>query len=301
MGLVAHFAPNYAAIEASFGLPPGEIKTFAGTPPDGFKTGGNGSSAGVNAASQAVLAFGGALFFPAFMAEMRHPMDFWKGMICAQALLTAVYIVFGAEVYHFYGQYTYLPIVQGIGNYGWQTGLNAMSLLAGLIATTLYTNIGLKIAYVEVLQPRGLPALTTRAGKLWWAAVVPIVWAAGFAVAPAIPQLAYVSSLGGALFGISFSYVFPALGALGYFIREDAVVASAEAFDEASRTCSYVDRGWPRFARAVRKRPLFHLWNLIYLIASVAACALGCYTAISQLVLVFQAGVVTSFTCTSPV
>ncbi|KAF3761947.1 hypothetical protein M406DRAFT_266940 [Cryphonectria parasitica EP155] len=301
MGLVAHFAPNYAAIEASFGLPPGPIQTFAGTPPDGLKTGGTGSSAGINAASQAVLAYGGAMFFPAFMAEMRHPMDFWKGMVCAQALLTIVYVVFGAEVYHFQGQFTYLPVAQGISNYGWQTALNVMSMLAGLIATCLYTNIGLKIAYVEVLQPFGFSPLTTKKGKLWWAAMAPVVWAIGFVIAPAIPQLASVSSFGGALFGIGFSYIFPALGALGYFIREDAMVADMETFDEASRTYNYVDRGWKRFLRAVKKRPLFHLWNLVYFLCSLGGCVLGCYTAIKQIILIFQAGVATSFTCTSPV
>lgn len=32
------------------------------------------------------------------MAEMRHPMDFWKGMIIAQVFITVVYIFFGAFV-----------------------------------------------------------------------------------------------------------------------------------------------------------------------------------------------------------
>lgn len=301
MGLVAHIAPNFAAIEASFGMEPGPIQTFAGTPPDGLKTGGDGSAAGINAAAQAVLASGGCMFFPAFMAEMRHPMDFWKGMILGQAVLAAVYIIFGMEVYHFYGQFAYLPIVQGIGNYGWQTALNALSIVAGLIATCLYTNVGLKIAYAEVLQPMGLPPLTTKTGKVWWAILVPVIWAIGFVLAPAIPQLAYTSSFGGALFGIGFSYVFPALGALSYFIRQDAVVADAEVFDEATRTYHYVDHGWKRFCRAVKKRPLLHLWNTVYLICALATCILGCYTAIEQLILVFQAGVVTSFTCASPV
>lgn len=43
-------------------------------------------------------AYSGALIFVAFMAEMRHPMDFWKGMMCAQAFICFVYILFGAYV-----------------------------------------------------------------------------------------------------------------------------------------------------------------------------------------------------------
>jgi hypothetical protein len=42
--------------------------------------------------------WGGALLFVAFMAEMRDPMDFWKGMLCAQVFIGAVYIFFGAFV-----------------------------------------------------------------------------------------------------------------------------------------------------------------------------------------------------------
>jgi hypothetical protein len=40
----------------------------------------------------------GALLFIAFLAEMRHPWDFWKGMLCAQVFICFVYILFGAFV-----------------------------------------------------------------------------------------------------------------------------------------------------------------------------------------------------------
>lgn len=32
------------------------------------------------------------------MAEMRHPMDFWKGMLVAQTFICVVYIFFGVFV-----------------------------------------------------------------------------------------------------------------------------------------------------------------------------------------------------------
>lgn len=44
--------------------------------------------------------WGGALLFVAFLAEMRHPMDFWKGLLCAQIFICCVYIFFGAFVSH---------------------------------------------------------------------------------------------------------------------------------------------------------------------------------------------------------
>lgn len=301
MILVAYFPPNYLAIEVSYGLPPAPIQTFAGTPPDGLKTGGNGANAGLNAASVAIAACSGAFFYPSFMAEMRHPMDFWKGLLIGQTITTIIYIIFGMEVYHYYGQFTYFAINQGLSNYAWQTTINVIYILVGIVGTCMYTNIGLKVAYVELLLPLGAPPLSTKRGKFWWAASIPIVWAIGFVIAPAVPQLASVSAFGGALFGISFQYIFPSLAALVYFIRKDAVVADAESFDESTRTYTFVDQGWKRFVRGAKKRPLFHLLNLIFLLAALAALVLGCWAAIEQVVESFQAGTATSFTCKSPV
>lgn len=45
-----------------------------------------------------------SLSFTEFMAEMRKPMDFWKGMACAQVFITTVYMVFGVVIYHYQGQ-----------------------------------------------------------------------------------------------------------------------------------------------------------------------------------------------------
>lgn len=189
MGLVAKCPPNYSALSASFGPNfgiPAAIQTFAGTPPNGWATGGSGFVAFVNGALQAVFAYGGAMMFPACMAEMRHPVDFWKGMICAQTFLTAVYLIFGMVVYHFQGQFTFIPR---------------------------------------------------------WACLIPVYWAIGFILAAAIPQLTSVSSLAGALFGLGFTYILLAYGALGYLIREDAVLRDSEVFDEASQTYSRVYQG----------------------------------------------------------
>ncbi len=33
--------------------------------------------------------------FPEMLAEMRRPWDFWKGMVCAQALIFAAYMMYG--------------------------------------------------------------------------------------------------------------------------------------------------------------------------------------------------------------
>lgn len=41
---------------------------------------------------QIVYSYGGAMMFVNFLAEMRRPFDFWKGMICAQLVIFVWYV-----------------------------------------------------------------------------------------------------------------------------------------------------------------------------------------------------------------
>jgi hypothetical protein len=111
---------DYNPVFGSTVLPkvPLPVKTFAGPVPNAYQqqTSSSAFAAIFNGINQMVCtcypyrfvllwylivmidAYSGALIFVAFMAEMRHPMDFWKGMMCAQAFICFVYILFGAYV-----------------------------------------------------------------------------------------------------------------------------------------------------------------------------------------------------------
>ncbi len=65
---------------------------------------------------------------------MRHPMDFWKGMICAQAFICLIYLFFGLFVYSYFGQYSASVIYQVINPKALRTFNNVINLLTGLIA-----------------------------------------------------------------------------------------------------------------------------------------------------------------------
>ena len=73
MGFVAHSPPNFAAALSSLGVPQGPVMRVAFTHLPLFSK--------VNGIMNMVFAYGGAMIFPEFMAEMRRPMDFWKGMV----------------------------------------------------------------------------------------------------------------------------------------------------------------------------------------------------------------------------
>lgn len=81
-----------------------------------------------------MYSYAGALLFVAFLAEMRNPMDFWKGLFCAQAFICIVYLLFGVFVYSYWGQYSANNIVNVIRPYGLQTAGNVFTMLTGFIA-----------------------------------------------------------------------------------------------------------------------------------------------------------------------
>jgi len=60
--------------------------------------------------------------------------------------------MYGVYTYCFQGQYTLALSYQGVSKYSWQTVGNVLALVTGLIAATLYGNIGLKVLYINVIE-----------------------------------------------------------------------------------------------------------------------------------------------------
>ena len=139
MGVAANSAPNFKATQASFGdeFRPGPIHRYAGTPPDGSASGGTGFTASLNGLNQAVYSYGGAMLFISFMSEMRHPWDFWKGVLCADVFIYVVYMFFGLFVYSYQGQFAVFVSNQGISVYNLQAATNGMGIVSSLILACL--------------------------------------------------------------------------------------------------------------------------------------------------------------------
>ncbi|PHH82174.1 hypothetical protein CDD82_6796 [Ophiocordyceps australis] len=304
MGVVAHSPPNFKATQASYGkdFGPGPIRTFIGLPPDGLASGGNGMIAAFNGINAAVFAYGGSMLFITFLAEMRHPADFWKGMFLAQVFIYGLYMMFGAYVYHYQGQFAFNPVIQGLSPYGWQTAVNVMYIVPSLISAALYGNICLKLIYSQLLQRVfGFPPLTEGWGKIAWAASMPIYWALAFVIAAAVPQFTFVSGFISALFMLAFTYTFPAVLALGYWVKKDAMTPQ-ERFDPQTGMYGFQDVGWTRWKRGLARRPWLHVLNFVYMLAGLTTMGLGVYSSIRGLISAFSGkSVATTFGCTPPV
>jgi hypothetical protein len=303
MGVAANSAPNIAAVQAS--TPNFDttqpVHRYAGTPPDGAATGGSGFVGSLNGLNQAVYSYGGAMLFISFLSEMRHPWDFWKGILCADIFIFVVYLFFGLFVYSYQGQYAYNPVMQGLSPYNWQTATNIMNLVTGLIAACLYGNIGIKVAYIEVFQELfNAPPLTSRAGKILWVAMVPAYWVIAWVVCAAIPQFSYISGLVGAVCILQFTYTFPAILAFGFQIQKDAMVPE-EFFDPTTKTYNRIDTGVKRWIRGFKVKWHLNTFNFIYFLGALCTAALGIYSSCLGLISAFSGNsAATSFGCGSP-
>lgn len=300
MGVAAHSAPNYQAAMASYSIPEGPILKYAGSPP------GTTFVNALNGLNQAVYSYGGSMMFCEFMSEMRKPSDFWKSLICAQAVIYCCYVTFGMIVYSFQGQFAFNPAMQGLSPYNWQTAVNIMYLISGLIAACLYGNIGVKVFYVNVLQELfNAPPLTQKTGKLLWVGLIPVYWAIAFIFCAAIPQFSYISGLVGAVCILQFTYTFPPILMLGFEIKRMAILPT-ETFiagvNGAVGTFVREDGGVKRWTRGFMKKKYVNSFNVFFALGAATTAILGIYSSVVSLIAGFAGKTVaTSFGCAAPV
>jgi len=298
MGGVAKFAPNYVASGLQSGLPfsgPAVTHLIQTLP----------ATAQINGIMQMVFAYGGAMIFPEIMAEMRRPMDFWKGMAMAQMLIFAAYLMYGVFVYAFQGQYTIAVAYQGVTNYTIQTIGNVISLITGIIAAGLYGNIGIKVAYINIVEDwfNG-PSIMSRKGHIIWACMVCFYWAAAFIVGSAVPQVNNISALIAAICILQFSYTFPPILRFGYDVITDAMSEDA-VYVPGNGVSGRVDT-WKDNSRWRRGLLTGRVWfkalNFFLFIVFVVVAGLGMWGSGVGIQQVFAAsGSATSFGCTAPV
>ncbi|KAK2749089.1 hypothetical protein FQN55_003791 [Onygenales sp. PD_40] len=281
----------------------GPVRTFAGPPPDEFQQQAPGFAGQFNGINQMVYSYGGAILFVAFMAEMRHPWDFWKALLCAQTFICLVYLFFGCFVYGHLGQYSVSNLKNVIQPHGLQMACNVLGLITASIACLLYFNIGMKTVYVEVFESAfNFPQITTKKGRIMWYILGPIYWIIAFLVAAAVPNLNGISGLVGALLILNFTYTFPAFLYVGYRCQVDAALPG-EGFDPTTGVTTRLDGGWKRWVRGFMKSWPINTLNVFYGLGGLVCSGMGAWAAIEGLIAIFGPGgtVATSFGCAAPV
>lgn len=298
MACVSVSLPNYVAAAGTGHIVEGPVITHVV-----ISGAGDQFQSQLNACMNIVYSYGGALVFIEFMAEMKRPWDFWKGMACAQLFIFTVYLIFAMVVYHYQGQFVINPANQGISTYSWQTTTNVVNLVSALIAAGLYGNVGIKCFYTSVFQRFfNWPALTSKFGRIIWTVFVCVYWAIAFVFAAAIPNFSSLVSLIGAVCILQFSYTFPFIMQFGFDIQVGALTGDGE-YDPVNKITHRVDswKDWSRWARGYKQKWFANTCHLILFFASAATAALGIYSSSMSLKKAFADGTTTSFTCKSPI
>jgi len=293
MGVVAHSLPNYAVANAAnntLGTGPVIVQAFNAQDLIGQ----------VNGMFNMVFAYGGSLIFPEMMAEMRRPMDFYKGMACAQILIFTAYMMYGVFWYCFQGQYTQANAFQGLSPFGWQTACNVLNMITGTIAATLYGNIGIKVFYINIIEDlfKG-PALLSKKGRILWTLIVPIYWAIAFVIGSAVPALGAMTGLIGAVCIFQFTYSLPPLLWFLFEMKKDAALED-EKYTGYGSSSRQIDtwRQASRWRRGFfRGRWYVKLSMLLIFIAALACAGLGLWGTGESLKQAFDVGQGTSFGC----
>ncbi|OAP60916.1 hypothetical protein AYL99_05918 [Fonsecaea erecta] len=307
MGATAHNPPNFAI--ATLGSVGSAIDPTTITPVNGVYPPTVHYSAlptsnllgAVNGMLSGVLAYAGLQLFVEFMAEMRRPHDFLKGMFVAQAVIYVAYVVYGCFIYYYQGQYTFNPAYLGVSDYGWQTVGNTLTLISGLIAAGLYGNIGIKVFYNNVLVDIfGAPLMTTKKGKYFYAVIVPIWWSIAFIIAAAIPAYVYFVGVMSASCLLNLSYTIPPWIALGYDIKKHTLGTFDPAIGRTSRGLTGMTRYIRGFWSGGAFQVSINVWHVLYFLASLGMCGLGMWASIQGMIDAFKIPEVNSFTCTSP-
>lgn len=277
------------------------VKTFVGTPPAKYQmTDNNLFAAKFNGINSMVYAYSGALLFVAFLSEMRRPMDFWKAMFLAQAFITIVYIFFGAFVYSYYGQYSYVIITQVVQPLALQVLNNVLGLVTGWLAVFLYFNIGMKVVYLEVgVEMFKLPAITEKKGKYLWWGLGPLYWIVAFVFAMSIPQFTAFTNFVGGLFSLNFTYSFSSLMYLVYKIQDGARLPG-EGFDPATGVTTRYDTGTKRWIRGFFKAWYITIPVLVFTLGGLAASGMGTWAAVLALEEAFASSSFSSWGCCNP-
>ncbi|GMK56337.1 hypothetical protein CspeluHIS016_0301770 [Cutaneotrichosporon spelunceum] len=257
----------------------------------------------VSGCMRAVFAYGGAMIFTEFMAEMRRPRDFWKAAFGAQFFCYSLYMLFGMYVYSYQGQYTNILPTVNIDSVLFQGLTNILGLICVTIIAVMYSHIGAKVFYRNVM--RGYfkaPSLTSSKSTLYWSAVVCGYWAVAWVIGSAVPNITDLNTVVGAACILQFTYTFPPALLVGHWVQRDALKGDSvwEPGIEpgSNRVDSWSDKS--RWRRGFRPYWFAKLFLMVYVLCALATCGLGIYSGVQGAKESFRSGRTTSFSCRAP-
>ena len=152
-----------------------------------------------------VFAYGGSIAAFTLCSEMRKPEDFKKSFAVVQGSQAVCYVLVGAIVYSFGGQYTVSPALT-MATHTVSIIAYAFALVTIMVSGILGANVGTKYLYMSTLRHSTL--LTSRGLKAWlaWMSMVVVMWIVGFIVSQLIPFFNELLTVISSVFSVWFIY-----------------------------------------------------------------------------------------------
>lgn len=279
------------------------VKTFWEVPPAEYQMQSTDLFAATfNGIDSIVYAYSGALLFVAFLSEMRHPMDFWKGALLAQTFIMVVYLIFGAVVYTYIGQYSLSNISQAVHPKSVQVASNILALITAFLAVFMYFNIGMKVVYLHIGQEIfKLPPMHTKKGYWYWLALGPLYWIVAWVFSMSVPNFNGITAVVAGVFSLNFTYSIPAIMYVAFAIQKGAALPG-EGFDPHTGETTRLDSGVKRYMRGLRKTWWHSIPATLFAMGGLASSGMGTWAAIEGLIAVFGPGgtIQTSWGCAGP-
>lgn len=180
---------------------------------------------------------------------------------------------------------------------------NIIGLVSTGVACVLYANIGLKVFYHNVLRAYfRAPSLTTRAGSVNWAIAVVVYWCIAWIIGSAIPNISALVTLIGAACILQFTYTFPPLLLVGWWMQRDAIKGDRPWQPGMEHWANRVDtwRDASRWKRGFRQYWYAKMFLILLFLAALALCGLGIYAGIEGAIEAYASDATTAFSCRAP-
>lgn len=230
------------------------------------------------AISNIIYAYGGATMYVELMAEMKNPREFWKSLAGAEFIIIGMYMLFGLYFYSEQGQFTNNIPQATLANLTAQQAANSIGLITGFIAAIMYGNVGLKVIYFTIVNDVfDGPLITTKKGTIVWSLMSTAYWWTAFIIASSVPNLGTIVGVVGSLCIMQFSYTFPSLMQLLYYINQGTTIKEK------------LTQKWALKAM-----------DLTIVLASLAATGIGMWGSIEGMIQALQAGGVLGWGCENP-
>ncbi|WVR00370.1 hypothetical protein IAU59_007513 [Kwoniella sp. CBS 9459] len=152
----------------------------------------------INAITIIIFAYGGTPNYFSIVGEMREPKDYTKTIVVGQSLMTGLYLVVAAVVYHFAGQYIASPALGTAGHVVKKVcyGLALPGLAAGGV---MIVHVSAKYVFVRILRNSPHLSKNTPTHFIAWFGSIALICGLGFVIAESIPFFNDLLSLIGAL------------------------------------------------------------------------------------------------------